>query len=249
MSFSYSANGTLYQENLEMFNNSSMMNQAHDKMLIKYTELPRGPQGRQGPPGLPGVPPLNASFDSISVKDKGNIEFGQGLQKAPYAGRIAYQNWSDGLDIVGGGQVDGSRKVRVHDILEVGKLCVGNKCVDQNSFGGGGGGGDSYNNPANNTGFLTLPGGVLMQWGTIIYNQNNTEVSGLIVFPKTFKDTPYSVTATLLDVSPGNGQFPDNNSVAIGIRFFKKENALWNSKSRGRGFQSGFTWLAIGPAP
>ncbi len=51
------------------------------------------------------------------------MEFGAGVTgKEGNAGKIAYQKWTpDALDIVGGGSVDGERKVRLYDNVVIGK--------------------------------------------------------------------------------------------------------------------------------
>lgn len=74
---------------------------------------------------------------SMRVEGKGNgrcIEMGAGLSGKPSeAGKICYQGWSDKLDVVGAAKPDGSRHVKVWDVLQTnGNLQVGgNKnCVE-----------------------------------------------------------------------------------------------------------------------
>jgi hypothetical protein len=51
---------------------------------------------------------------NASLYQNNQLEFGQGLVKEGNAGKIAYQNFSDGLDIVGAGTTGANRKIRFH---------------------------------------------------------------------------------------------------------------------------------------
>jgi hypothetical protein len=52
--------------------------------------------------------------DSVGISKKITLEFGQGTTKEGNAGKIGYQTFSDGLDIVGAG-TGGGRKIRLWD--------------------------------------------------------------------------------------------------------------------------------------
>ena len=56
---------------------------------------------------------------SVKVGQKNPLEMGAGLSKESSAGKIAYQLFSSGLDIVGAGTVNGSRLVKLWDNVEV----------------------------------------------------------------------------------------------------------------------------------
>lgn len=56
---------------------------------------------------------------SVKVEQKNPLEMGAGLSKESSAGKIAYQLFSSGLDIVGAGTVNGSRLVKLWDNVEV----------------------------------------------------------------------------------------------------------------------------------
>lgn len=50
----------------------------------------------------------------VSVYGSNSLEFGQSQPKEPNAGKIAYQRFSDGLDIVGAGTTNLNRKIKFH---------------------------------------------------------------------------------------------------------------------------------------
>ncbi len=57
----------------------------------------------------------------IEVNQADTLEIGKGKPKEESAGKIGYQTWSDGLDIVGAGPSIGSRNVHIYDNLAVGQ--------------------------------------------------------------------------------------------------------------------------------
>lgn len=87
---------------------------------------------------------------SVKVGQKNPLEMGAGLSKESSAGKIAYQLFSSGLDIVGAGTVNGSRLVKLWDNINVpGSVSTTNLCTTAgscttvesiiNNTGGGGG--------------------------------------------------------------------------------------------------------------
>lgn len=61
------------------------------------------------------------TLSNVSVSQSNFLEFGTGITKEENAGRIAYQRFSNGLDIIGAGSNVGElRRVRIWDILDVG---------------------------------------------------------------------------------------------------------------------------------
>lgn len=60
-----------------------------------------------------------------TISGANTLEFGQGVTKGPQAGYVGYQTYSTCLDIVGAGATNGTRAVRVWDIL----------CINQNFSG------------------------------------------------------------------------------------------------------------------
>lgn len=68
------------------------------------------------------------------------IETGKGAKlKEVNAGKVCYQKFSDGLDIVGAGEAGKERKVRLWDQVETSglkanKLCLGNTCINEDDL-------------------------------------------------------------------------------------------------------------------
>ena len=101
-----------------------------------------------------------------------------------------------------------------------------------------------------NPGYVAIPGGVLMQWGSVQFSQSSTQVSGWITFPTTFSSTPYSVTATLYDINPGYTTFANSGqkSCSVMISTLVPTQCYWSVKAQATYSSSNtFMWIAIGP--
>lgn len=161
MNYAYSANGTLYRENIDTFQDYPVreakdimsitkdlpltlndapirLRSANDKNHeLKYSPDIDGPRLHGYAAGalatVTGGDALVWDQNSILMKKwqktPMGIEFGSGKPKEHNAGKIVYQGWSDGLDIVGAGKDNMSRKVNVWD-----KLCMGNTCIDESGL-------------------------------------------------------------------------------------------------------------------
>jgi hypothetical protein len=102
----------------------------------------------------------------------------------------------------------------------------------------------------NNPGYCVIPGGILMQFGTVQYTQSSTSVSGTITFPLSFSATPYSITGTLFDVDWGYGSFAQTGeaSTALMINNYLSNNCAWTAKSQSTySTPNNFSWIAVGP--
>jgi len=89
---------------------------------------PPGPSGPQGPPGISGE-------TGSSIMNNNTIQFGKGINKHADAGKIGYQVYSDGLDIIGAGTTAGSRKVSISDNLQVAQdITVGRNLLTNNLY-------------------------------------------------------------------------------------------------------------------
>jgi hypothetical protein len=118
-----------------------------------------GPQGPAGPPGptgatgATGAPGSQGPPGPSQISGKNTMEFGVGITKEANSGRIGYQPFSAGLDIVGAGTAGNTRDVTVWDRLTTrGDLVSdGNLRVRDVNFVPGGGGDDwvrMLSNPA-----------------------------------------------------------------------------------------------------
>lgn len=86
------------------------------------------------------------------------------------------------------------------------------------------------------SGYLTLPGGILLQWGTA----NNVGSGSSITFPTAFGGTPYSITLTWRGTAAGGEDtsgIPSYNSTSFTI-----------SHNDMGGAGADWFWMAIGPA-
>lgn len=84
----------------------------------------KGDKGDPGAPGVQGPAGTMLSNSGFEVKNKNTVKFGVGETKQANAGEMGYQAFSDALDIVGAGTVDGSRKVRIYDQLQIGNWII-----------------------------------------------------------------------------------------------------------------------------
>ena len=66
-------------------------------------------------------------------------------------------------------------------------------------------------------GYVAIPGGVLMQWGSVQFSQTTTQEQWWITFPTTFSGTPWSVTATLYDINPGYTTFANSGQKSCSV--------------------------------
>ena len=90
-------------------------------------------------------------------------------------------------------------------------------------------------------GYQKLPGGLIVQWGTVDYNSNSDDIVVDVVFPSAFPTSCLNVTATRKTLA--------NTAGMISIVSYSRESVGFLLHTLGfLGFPdvSGFTWFAIG---
>lgn len=87
-------------------------------------------------------------------------------------------------------------------------------------------------NNLNVNGYSKLPGGLLIQWGRV---PKNGQQSRVITFPIPFKQV-FTAVAQKADISNGNWTPTDGNQVTI----------LTNTGFKANGFERDVNWIAIG---
>lgn len=58
---------------------------------------------------------------NIRIEDNNYIEFGYGLEKTEHGGKIGLGFLSEGFDIIGGGTIEGERKIKLWDVVSIGE--------------------------------------------------------------------------------------------------------------------------------
>ena len=87
------------------------------------------------------------------------------------------------------------------------------------------------------SGYIELPGGLIIQWGECLYNAVDGANGTVINFPKPFKFTVFQVVGT--DVYYGCNP--------VGIQLIDKNSfRVWGKDSSGNFADTGIRWIAIG---
>ena len=113
--------------------------------------------------------------------------------------------------------------------------------------------GGKYSKATN--GYAALPGGLLLQWGTVSPSMSSTSpVNTTVTFPTPFSSAPYSVVATMSDPDVGYNSASGNNATLIGVNNansstpFTSTSFQLSLKSSGTYSNTIYVyWLAIGP--
>ena len=90
-------------------------------------------------------------------------------------------------------------------------------------------------------GYQKLPGGLIVQWGTVDYNSDLEEIAVDVVFPSAFPTSCLNVTATRKSPA-GNPSDGSVNIVSYSRESIRFQLNTWGAVSDVRGF----TWFAIG---
>jgi len=104
----------------------------------------------------------------------------------------------------------------------------------------------NFNPSAGSPGYITLPGGILMQWGKFDYTANE-QLVGPVAYPVPFSNTPWSVIATPY-INGASGTVDLWLQVVWGLTNNYNFSVQYQRATSSSGNLNGFTWVAFGPA-